>query len=247
MREAGARPPEVARAIVGFDSHGLIHSGRELDEPFKREFALDAAGLAAYGLEPTGRTTPLEMIRAMRPTVLVGATAQAGVFSQAMIEEMARHVERPIVLPLSNPTSRAECTPKDALAWSEGRAIVATGSPFEDVIREGERHVIGQANNVFIFPGLGLGAIVSGAQEISDEMFSAAARTLADCVGAERLATGAIFPSQDDLRAVSFRIACAVVRCARDANLGRAIPDSEVEESVRSAIWYPSYVPIVAS
>ena len=123
---------------------------------------------------------------------------------------------------------------------------IVPGVKFEHVVREGRRHVIGQGNNVFIFPGLGLGAIVSQTQEITDEMFSAAARTLADCVSEERLDAGAIFPPQEELRDVSFRIACAVVRCARDASLGRAIPDHEVEGAVRNAVWYPSYIPIVA-
>jgi malic enzyme len=163
-----------------------------------------------------------------------------------MLEEMAKHVKRPVILPLSNPTSKSECTPKDALEWTGGRAIVATGSPFEDVVHAGRRHVIGQSNNVFIFPGVGLGAIVSEAREISDEMFAVAAQTLAGCVHDDRLAQGAIFPSQSELREVSFRIACAVVRTARDAHLGRAIPDDEIEETVRRAVWSPSYIPIVA-
>ena len=111
---------------------------------------------------------------------------------------------------------------------------------------EGERHVIGQSNNVFIFPGVGLGGIVSETREINDEMFLIAAQTLASCVSDERLALGAIFPSQNDLRQVSFKIACAVVRSARDAQLGRVIPDDEIEATVRSAVWYPSYIPIVA-
>jgi malate dehydrogenase (oxaloacetate-decarboxylating) len=158
---------------------------------------------------------------------------------------MARHVERPIVLPLSNPTSKSECEPADALAWTGGRALVASGSPFADVEHEGRRRVIGQANNVFIFPGVGLGALVSEVRVIDDEMFSVAARTLAECVDAERLEQGALYPNQHKLREVSFRIACAVVRHARDADLGRRIPDDEVESTVRSAIWEPSYIPVV--
>jgi malic enzyme len=245
MRHAGADEETVAAAIAGFDSQGLLHEGREIAESFKREFSLDARALERLGLDPGSDPSPVEMIRAFQPTILVGATGRPGAFTREMVEEMARHVERPVILPLSNPTSKSECAPKDALAWTQGRALVATGSPYEDVHDESGRHVIGQSNNVYIFPGVGLGVLVSEAREIDDEMFSVAARTLADCVSDERLETGALFPSQDELREVSFRIACAVVRYARDASLGRRIPDDEIEATVRSAVWYPSYIPVV--
>jgi malic enzyme len=244
MRAAGASADQVARAIVVFDSKGLLHAGREIPEPFKREFALSRQALASYGLDAGAELAPVDVIRAVRPTVLVGATAQPGAFTREMIQELARHVERPLVLPLSNPTSRAECSPKEALEWTDGRALVATGSPFADVVDRGRRHVIGQANNVFVFPGVGLGAVVSEAREIDDRTFSIAAETLARCVGPERLAQGAIYPAESELREVSFQIACAVVRHARDAGLGREIADDAVEATVREAIWYPDYLPI---
>jgi malic enzyme len=246
MRKAGATDHEIARAIAAFDSQGLLHADREIKEPFKREFALSKESVEHYGLAQSSLTNPVEMIRAFKPTVLVGATAQPGAFTRPMIEEMARHVDRPLILPLSNPTSKSECTPKDAFEWTAGRGLVATGSPYDDVTYEGKRHVIGQSNNVFIFPGMGLGAIVSETREINEEMFLIAAQTLAGCVSEERLALGAIFPSENDLREVSFQIACAVVRYARDAHLGRVIPDEEIEATIRSGVWYPSYIPILA-
>ncbi len=246
MRQAGATDREIQRAIAAFDSKGLLHDEREMKEFFKREFALNKESLEHYGLARSSGTTPVEMIRAFKPTVLVGATAQPGAFTREMIEEMAKHVDRPVILPLSNPTSKSECTPKDALEWTAGRALVATGSPYDDVVYEGKRHAIGQSNNVFIFPGIGLGAIVSNTREINDEMFLIAAHTLASCVPEECLALGAIFPSVNDLRGVSFRIACAVVRSARDAHLGRVIPDDDIEATIRSAVWHPSYIPILA-
>ncbi|KPK12212.1 MAG: hypothetical protein AMJ62_15970 [Myxococcales bacterium SG8_38] len=246
MRQAGATDREIQCALAAFDSGGLLHAGRHIEEPFKREFALSRETLERCGVSERCHSNPVEMIRAFKPTVLVGATGRPGAFTRAMVEEMAEHVDRPIILPLSNPTASSECTPKEALEWSRGRALVATGSPFGDVTYEGRRYLIGQSNNVFIFPGVGLGAIVSKTSEISDEMFLAAAQTLADCVSEERLALGAIFPNQSELRDVSFRIACAVVRCAREARLGRAIPDDQIESSVRSAVWYPSYIPILA-
>lgn len=246
MRQAGATELEIERAIAAFDSRGLLHTEREIKDPFKREFALSKESVEHYGLAPSSDTNPVEMIRAYKPTILVGATAQPGVFTREMIEEMAKHVDRPVILPLSNPTSKSECTPTEALEWTGGRALVATGSPYDDVTYEGTRHVIGQSNNVFIFPGVGLGAIVSGTRRINDEMFLIAAQTLATCVSEQRLALGAIFPDQNDLREISFQIACAIVRYARDAHLGRVIPDDEIEATTRSAVWYPSYIPILA-
>ena len=162
-----------------------------------------------------------------------------------MIEEMARHVERPIVLPLSNPTSKAECSAHEAIAWSAGRALVATGSPFADVVYGGTRHVIGQANNVFVFPGVGMGAILSEIAEIDEALFLVAARVVANCVREERLGQGALLPDVSELRAVSAAVAAAVVRHASERKIGRHFADGEVERSVAAASWYPDYVPVV--
>jgi malic enzyme len=140
--------------------------------------------------------------------------------------------EVPTILPLSNPTSAAEATPADCLAWTGGRAIVATGSPFDPVTVDGRRVDIGQANNVFIFPGMGLGAIVSGARTVTDEMFLAAARTLADAVEPDRLAAGSLFPPISSLRDISWQIAVAVAG------------ESHAAE-VAAAMWWPEYVPYV--
>ena len=244
MREGGADEAAIRRAIVAFDNHGLLHDGRRVDEPHKHELALSRAVMLEYGLDANAKLTPAEVIAAVKPTILIGATAHAGAFTQEMLESMAAHVERPIVLVLSNPTSKAECTAEEAIRWTGGRAIVATGSPFDDVEHSGKRHVIGQANNVFIFPGVGLGAVVAEAEEVTTEMFYAASSTLARLVGQERLDQGCIYPHQSELRRVSFEIACAVVRYASEHNLGRRIAAQDVPEIVRAAMWNPSYVPI---
>ena len=244
MRADGADDATVRRALVALDSRGLLHDGRVMDEPHKNELALPRAIMAEYGLDPNAELTPLDVIRAVKPTILVGATARADTFTQEMIETMARHVKRPIILPLSNPTSKAECTAEQALRWTEGRAIVATGSPFADVEYAGKRHVIGQANNVFIFPGVGLGTAISEAREVTTEMFHVASATLARLVSQERLDVGAIFPHQSELRRVSFEIACAVVRYASEHDLGRRIKPEDVEATVRAAVWDPRYVAI---
>jgi malic enzyme len=180
----------------------------------------------------------------VKPTILVGATARAGTFTREMLETMAKTTDRPIVMPLSNPTSKAECTAEEAIQWTGGRAIVATGSPFADVEYAGKRHVIGQANNVFIFPGVGLGAAIAEVREVTTEMFHIASATLARLVSQDRLDVGAIYPHQSDLRHVSFEIACAVVRYASENNLGRRIDAEKIESTVRAAVWDPSYVPV---
>lgn len=244
MRADGADDAGVRRALFALDSQGLLHDGRAMDEPHKRELAAPRSVLLDVGLDPDAKLTPLDVIRAVKPTILVGATARAGTFTEEMLASMARHVERPIVLPLSNPTSKAECTAEQAIRWTDGHAIVATGSPFADVEHAGKRHVIGQANNVFVFPGVGLGTAIADAREVTTEMFHIASATLARLVTQERLDTGAIYPHQTELRRVSFEIACAIVRHASEHNLGRRIDPDGVEAVVRAAVWDPSYVPI---
>ncbi len=242
----GVRREEVRRAIVMLDSRGLTYLGREGLEEDKREFALGPGEMAHYGLDPGAGPLDLEtVVRHVRPTVLVGTSGTPGTFTEGAIREMAAHVERPVVLPLSNPTSRTEAVPADILAWTHGRALVATGSPFEAVEQGGRTHLIGQANNALVFPGVGLGAIVAEAREVTDGMFLRAARALAALVSDERLAAGALYPPPSELRRVSRDIAVAVVREARDSGVGRALRDEEVEEAVEDAMWWPDYAPYV--
>jgi malate dehydrogenase (oxaloacetate-decarboxylating) len=239
---AGATAAQARRAVVLLDSGGLVHDGRDDLDPDKASVALAADDRASYGLDQAGRHL-LDVVRAVRPTVLVGATGVAGSFDDASIREMARHAERPIILPLSNPTSQVEAQPADLLAWTGDRALIATGSPFAPVTgSDGRVHAIGQANNVFIFPGLGLGAIAAETRAITDEMFLAAADVVAASVTAERFAEGGIFPPLADLRAISRLIAVAVVDGARAAGvsgLADAVPSEAV---VDQAIWEPRYV-----
>jgi malic enzyme len=244
MRAEGVPEAAIRRAQFLFDRQGLLREGLTFGDPHKQALAVSKETLVSYGLAPDADPTPTELIRHVQPTVLIGATATPGTFRQDMIEEMARHVERPVILPLSNPTSRAECSPSEAIAWTGGRAIVATGSPFADVDHRGVRHVIGQANNVYVFPGIGLGVILSEMREVPDEIFLVAAKTLAASVGEDRLRAGALFPDPRELREATARIAMAVVRHASQHRLGRHVPEDEVEEVVRASMWYPDYVPL---
>ena len=246
MLEANVDDPSIRRAIVAVDSRGLVGAWRsDLDET-KRELALSTEAALTVGLTPSDGT-PLpglvETIERVRPTMLVGTTGVGGAFDEAVIRAMAASSARPVILPLSNPTSNAEAVPAAVLAWSDGRALVATGSPFDAVEFDGRRHEIGQANNVFIFPGLGLGAITAEAGAITPRMFLLAAQTLAGFVTDERLASGALYPPVDDLRAVSRAIAVQVAREAVAAGLAGIESSTDIEALVDSAMWWPEYVP----
>ncbi|MFB3737578.1 MAG: NAD-dependent malic enzyme [Candidatus Velamenicoccus archaeovorus] len=243
MRRDGVPEEDVRRAIVQLDSHGLTFEGRTPLDEDKREFATSRADMDRYGFERAERYSLETVIRQVRPTILIGTSGTPGAFTEAAIREMASHVKTPVVFPLSNPTSKSEAIPRDVIAWTEGRAVVATGSPFDPVEWEGRTHVIGQANNAFVFPGIGLGAIVAQVREITDEMFLAAADALAEMVTPERMEQGALYPSQSELRTVSRAIAKRIVCEARDCGIGRAFHETEIDQAVDEMVWYPAYVP----
>jgi malate dehydrogenase (oxaloacetate-decarboxylating) len=179
--------------------------------------------------------------RAFRPTILLGTTGQRGAFGEDLVRAVAAGEERPVILPLSNPSDRTEALPAEILAWTEGRALVATGSPFGEVPTDAGIRVVGQANNVFVFPGVGLGAMVAEARELTDDAFVVAARTLAGLVTEERVAGGAMYPPIADLRVAARAIAVALVRHFRDAGYGRQFRDDEIEPAVERAMWQPDY------
>jgi malate dehydrogenase (oxaloacetate-decarboxylating) len=158
---------------------------------------------------------------------------------------MAKHTERPLVFPMSNPTSKTEAIPADILRWTDGRALIATGSPFDPVDYGGRTHVIGQGNNAFIFPGMGLGLMVSEAREVTDGLFAAAARRLADEVHPEDLASGSLFPSTSQIRRVTRGVAESVVRAAREEGLAkRELAEEDIPRAVAEAMWDPVYLPM---
>ncbi len=244
MAQAGVPAATIASSIVLVDSQGLVHDGRvDLGEP-KRAVSLPAAIAADLGLIQDGPAeASLEAVAAaIRPTILVGATGVAGMFTEAVIGSLADDV-RPIVLPLSNPTSLSEALPADVLRWTDGRALVATGSPFAPVPLPGETREVAQANNVFVFPGLGLGAIVAEARAVTDGMLLAAARTVAAAVSDARLAAGALLPPIGDLRAIARDVAIAVAEEARRAGVAGLGPERDLEVEVDTATWWPAYVP----
>jgi len=241
MRRAGASADEIRAAIVMLDSHGLIFDGRDDVAEDKRPFALPAVALARYGFPSARRHDFQTVIRQVAPTILVGTSSTPGAFGEDAVKAMAARTRSPIIFPLSNPTSKSEATPGDLLHWTAGRALVATGSPFGPVDVAGNTRQIGQANNVFIFPGVGLGAVVAQAREVTDSMFLAAADTLASLVGPDRLSAGALYPRLGDLREVSRAIAIAVAEQARECGVAHLDADQDVTSRVEAAMWTPNY------
>jgi malic enzyme len=243
MVREGVPEERIRHAIVQLDSRGLTYLGREPLDADKEELALRPEVMAAYGFEPGQLYGLEEVVKRVRPTFLVGTSGTPGTFTEVAIREMAAHARIPVVLPLSNPTSKTEAQPEDIMEWTRGRAIVATGSPFPPVVRGERTHVIGQANNAFVFPGIGLGAVVAEAREVTDEMFLVAAEAMASVVSEDRLAEGAIYPCQSELRVASRAVAIAVVRAARDAGVGRHLREDEIAPAVDAMMWYPQYLP----
>jgi malate dehydrogenase (oxaloacetate-decarboxylating) len=246
LERAGLRGEALTAAVANLDSRGLLVDDTAIADAHKREFAWPAPLAEKRGLGSGRRRDLLGVVRALKPTLLIGVCAERGAFSEPIVREMARHVERPLVFPMSNPTSCSEATPADVIAWTDGRALVATGSPFDPVSWGGRTIEIGQGNNAFVFPGVGLGVLVSQARKVTDSMFLAAAEQLAAEVSDEQLAAGSLFPRVRELRRVSAHIAEAVVRAARQDGVGRPIPDAEIGPAVADAMWQPDYLPLVA-
>ena len=249
----GATPEEAQAAIAVVDSRGLVHAGRTGLDADKLAVARPVDRLRRDGFPAEKATAPdvapdlQAVVRILRPTILLGATGQPGTFDEELIVTLAAGARRPVVMPLSNPTSSSEALPSDVIRWSGGRALVATGSPFLPVEIEGARHEVGQANNVFVFPGLGLGAIVSEAGSMPDELFLVAARTLAGEVSEERLSSGALYPRVEDLRPVTRAVALAVAEAAVASGIAGIGPDTDVEAAIDGAMWWPDYVPYEAA
>ena len=249
LEHEGLSEAEIGSRIALLDSRGLVHAGRsDLDE-FKTDVAIPLDLVKKLGLTLDGddHARLCEVIRAMKPDLLIGATGRAGSFDEDVIATHAESVEQPVVFAMSNPSSRVEATPADILAWSDGRAIIATGSPFPAVSWKGGARPVGQANNVFIFPGVGLGAVVAEATSITEEMFLVAARALAEQVSQERLDVGALYPPVQSLADISRAVAVAVATEAVASGVAGVRPGTDLAATVDEAMWWPAYVPYIRS
>jgi malate dehydrogenase (oxaloacetate-decarboxylating) len=240
MAAAGADVDQAERQIFVLDSRGLVTSDRGALSSIKRDLATPAELVADWEASEDLYTL-LDVVTNVKPTVLIGVSGTAGLFTEEVVRAMGDNCERPIILPLSNPTSHTEVTPSNAIRWTDGRAIVATGSPFSPVEYGDRVHRIGQANNVFIFPGMGLGVITVRAQEVTDGMFLAAARALADNTEPELVAQGQLYPDIDDVREVSRAVAIAVAMAAIEE--GVADHADDLEAAIDAEMWTAEYLP----
>jgi malate dehydrogenase (oxaloacetate-decarboxylating) len=239
MRQEGYSEHDAKQKLWLVDSKGLVHTGRTNLEDSKRRYAQPIERMG--GLDPAGFSF-FDVVRKAQPTILIGTSGQHGAFSEEIIREMAKHVERPVIFPLSNPTSKSEATPSELLQWTEGRALIATGSPFQPTSYAGRSIKVGQCNNVFIFPGVGLGVIASGANRVTDAMFSAAARVLSEFSPALTDPDAPLYPPLESVREISRKVAVAVGIEAQQAGLAEITSRDELEQNVRDKMWRPHYV-----
>ncbi|HZB58475.1 MAG TPA: NAD-dependent malic enzyme, partial [Actinomycetota bacterium] len=243
MRDAmvreGLSVEEATRCFWALDRKGLLTDDRAAGmRDYQVPYAWPTAEVSGWA-GPNGVIGLAEVVAHAAPTILIGTSTQAGAFSEPIVRDMAAHVERPIILPLSNPTSRCEAHPADLIRWTDGRALVATGSPFPPVDHDGRRYVVAQANNALVFPGLGLGVAVSRARRISDPMLAAAANAVAELSDATEPGS-ALLPPVDDLRLVSAAVGIAVARAAAAEGLAEVELHAPVQQ-VHQAMWRPEY------
>jgi malate dehydrogenase (oxaloacetate-decarboxylating) len=246
MRE-GLSKEDATRHFWCLDLEGLLTDDmgerlRDHQAPYARA-AAESRGWKRDGIG--GAIGLAEVVSQVEPTMLIGASTAAGAFTEAIIREMAAHTQRPIIFPLSNPAASAEATPADLIAWTDGRALIATGSPFAPITHKGITYVIGQTNNAMLYPGLGLGSIVSRARRISDGMFAAAANAVSSLV-AVRLPGASLLPHVDNLRDVSVTVAVAVAEAAAAEGLA-GVELGDIVQQVQDAMWQPEYCRIQAS
>ncbi len=242
MAEGTSREDALSRIFL-ISKHGLLQEQSQEILDFQRPFCTPSEIVANWKLSRanTDPITLLDVVSNTKPSVLIGVSGQAGLFTKAIIEKMLEHCSRPLILPLSNPTSQAEAQPVDLLRWSGGNAMIATGSPFAPVDM-GDRLIdIAQCNNSYIFPGVGLGVITAKASRITDAMMMSASRALADASPIARFGSGALLPPLETIRSVSKSIARAVVLQAIDDGVALPIPDDVIDQNIARNFWEPEY------
>jgi malate dehydrogenase (oxaloacetate-decarboxylating) len=243
MIDAGLSEKEAKSRFYAIDRDGLLVEGMTSILDFQRPFVQEAANAARWTREHPGRIGLLDVVRNAKPTVLIGVSAQAGIFTEEVVRAMAAAVVRPVIFPLSNPTSCAEAAPQDLTNWTEGRAVIGAGSPFPPVVWAGKSAPVAQTNNAYVFPGMGLGVLAAKASRVSETMFTAAAKALADASPAISDPKACLLPPVSDLRAVAVLVATAVAKQARDEGLCAPFDEEALPGLIAAKMWEPVYRP----
>jgi len=245
MIDDGLPEQEARRRFYAVDRNGLLVDGMNDIHPGQRFLARSREDVADWRLRNAGRIELIDVIDNARPTTLIGVSGQPGAFTEEIARAMARNVERPVIFPLSNPTSRSEAIPQKLVEWTEGRALIGTGSPYPPATWQGRTIPIDQTNNSYIFPGVGLGVLAAGARRVTDTMFMAAAKALAALSPARTDRTARLLPPVNELRMVSAKVAFAVGRQAQADSVAPQISADELEARIRGFMWTPGYRPYI--
>ncbi len=243
MKDAGLSETEARRRFYAVDKDGLLVEGMADIRPAQQLFVQPRSAMAGWKLADGNRISLLDVARNAKPTTLIGVCGQPGAFTQEVIRAMAASVERPVIFPLSNPTSRSEAAPEDLMRWTEGRALIGTGSPFAAVNWNGREVPIDQTNNSYIFPGMGLGILSVDARRVTDTMFMAAAKALAELSPARQSKSGRLLPPVSELRSVSFAVAKTVALQAMNDGVANPLDERTLESRIRANVWEPVYLP----
>jgi malate dehydrogenase (oxaloacetate-decarboxylating) len=243
MIDAGMSEADAKRNFYAVDRHGLLIDGMNDIHAPQRPFVQSRRALSEWTLQHPNRVDLLDVVANARPTALIAVSGQAGTLTEPIVREMAAHVERPIIFPLSNPTSRAEATPAQLLAWTDGRAIISTGSPFPPVNWQNELRAIDQTNNSYIFPGFGLGVLASHARRVTDSMFMASAKALAELSPTRHDKHGRLLPPVTELRNVALAVAKAVAKQAAADGVAEPYDDETLQACINALVWEPVYRP----
>ena len=244
MVREGVSAPDARQRFFMVDRPGLLHDGIDGLLPFQQKLVQSAGRVTGWASDAAAGISLMDVVQHARPTILVGVSAQPGLFTEEIIRAMAEYAAHPMIFPMSNPTSRAEAVPEDLIRWTDGRALIATGSPFDPVDYKGRRYPIAQSNNSYIFPGMGLGILAARARRVSDDMFMAASLALSECSPALKDPQAALLPSLDSIREVSRRIAVAVARQAQAEGLAERTTAAELQERIDATCWEPRYLPV---
>jgi malate dehydrogenase (oxaloacetate-decarboxylating) len=242
LMEEGLKENEARNLIFGIDKDGLLLEGMQVS-PEQSPWLKSKSLVAEWAVADKSRISLLDTVKNAGGTVLIGVTGQTGAFTEEVIAAVAANTNIPVILPLSNPTSKSECTAEEAYKASGGRCICATGSPFKPVDVDGKKKVVSQCNNLFVFPGMGLGALVSGTPRITDQMLMAASQAISGILTSEDLERGQVLPAITDVRKVSAQVALAVCRVARESGLGMRADDKCLLDRIINAMWNPRYLP----